>query len=76
MVLSKIEEYEKLSDKAYIESIQQKYVKHLKDRVNPGKPIIKKAWVVRFIDENKYPGAWIELVMDDNGEVLRVDRSR
>ena len=76
MAISKIKEYEIISNEAYIESIQQKYVKHLDNRAKPGKPEMKKAWVVRFVDNKKYPGAWTELVMDDKGEVLRIDKSR
>ena len=76
MALSKIREYDIISSDAYIESIKQKYVKHLTNRAKPGKPSMKKAWVVKFIDNKKYPGSWTELIMDDKGEVLRIDKSR
>jgi hydroxypyruvate isomerase len=65
-----------LSDKAYLESIGQRYVKLVGDRHEPGKVETKKAWVARFIDDALYKGAWVELVLDDEGTVLRVDRSR
>ena len=73
---SKIREYEKISDEAYIESMKQKYVKITEDRARPGEVKTKKAWVVRFIDNKRYNGAWLEIVLDDDGKVLRVDKSR
>lgn len=76
MAMSKIKEYQVISNEAYIESIKEKYVRYLENRAKPGKPEIRKAWVVRFVDNKRYPGAWTELVMDDKGEVLRVDKSR
>ena len=73
---SKVLEYERLSDEAYIESAKQKYVRTIADRSRPGEVKTKKAWVVRFVDDKRYEGAWIEIVLDDEGRVLRVDKSR
>ena len=73
---SKIRDYETISDEAYVESTKQKYVKISKDRAKPGEVELKKAWVVRFIDNKRYDGAWLEIVLDEKGKVLRVDKSR
>lgn len=73
---SKIRDYETVSNEAYIESARQKYVKITEDRAKPGEVKTKKAWVVRFIDNKRYDGAWLEIVLDDDGKVLRVDKSR
>lgn len=76
IAMSRVRDYEKISNEAYVESIKQKYIKHMEDRTRPGKSTTKKAWVVRFIDDKKYPGAWIDVVLNDDGEVLRIDKSR
>lgn len=73
---TKIREFHKLSDAAYMESMKQKYVKVTEDRARPGAVRIKKAWVIRFIDNQPHDGAWIEIVIDDDGNVLRVDKCR
>ena len=46
----KIREKVKLTDKSYLESLNQRYVKVIEDRGKPGKVELKKAWVARFID--------------------------
>ena len=72
----RISEYAKLTDKAYLRSIDLKYIKSIENREKPGEVKINKAWVVRFIDDGKYKDAWIELMLDENGEILKVDQSR
>lgn len=72
----KIREYVKLSDKAYLQSLGQKYVRLAEKRGRPGKIELKKAWVARFVDNARYEGAWVELVLDEEGNVLRIDQSR
>lgn len=73
---TKIREFEIISDEAYVESAKQKYIKTTEDRSKPGKVRMTKAWVVRFIDNKRYSGAWIEIVLDDEGRVFRTDKSR
>ena len=72
----KAKEYVRLSDKAYLQSFGQKFVKLIEDRRREGKVEMKKAWVARFVDNERYEGAWVEIVLDDNGKVLRVNQSR
>ena len=72
----KIREKVKLTDKSYLESLNQRYVKVIEDRGKPGKVELKKAWVARFIDNGRYEGAWVELVLDEQGKVIRIDQSR
>lgn len=72
----KINEYVRLTDKAYLRSTDLKYVKLIDNRGKPGDVKLKKAWVVRFIDDGKYKDAWVELVLDENGEILKFDQSR
>ena len=72
----KVKEYVKLSDRAYLRSLRRKYVKLIENRGRPGKVELKKAWVARFVDDARYEGAWVELVLDDKGNVLRVEQSR
>ena len=72
----KIKKYVKLTDKAYLRSTDLKYVKIIENREKPGEVKLKKAWVVRFIDDGKYKDAWVELVLDENGEILKFDQSR
>lgn len=73
---TKAKELAKISDKAYLRSLSQKYVKITKDRGKPGKVELTKAWVARFVDDSKYEGAWVELVLDEHGNVLRIEQSR
>jgi hypothetical protein len=54
----KINEYVRLTDKAYLRSTDLKYVKLIDNREKPGDVKLKKAWVVRFIDDGKYKDAW------------------
>ena len=72
----KVGNYAKLSKAAYIETMEKKLVKVTENRALPGKVEIVKAWVVRFIDCQPYEGAWVDLVISEDGEVIRVDRSR
>lgn len=72
----KVKEYVKLSDRAYLRSLERKYVKLIENRERPGKVDLKKAWVARFADDARYEGAWVELVLDEEGNVLRVEQSR
>ena len=72
----KAKEYVRLSDKAYLQSFGQKFVKLIEDRRREGKVEMKKAWVARFVDNERYEEAWVEIVLDDNGKVLRVNQSR
>ena len=72
----KIKEYVRLTDKAYLHSTDLKYVKLIENREKPGDVKLKKAWVARFIDDGKYKNAWVELVLDENGEILKFDQSR
>lgn len=72
----KINEYVKLTDKAYLDSTNLKYVKLIDNREKPGDVELKKAWVARFIDDGRYKDAWAELVLDENGEFLKFDQSR
>jgi hypothetical protein len=65
-----------LSDKAYLKSFGQKYVKLIADRGKAGEVELRKAWVARFVDDERYRGAWVEIVLDDDGQVLRVNQSR
>jgi hypothetical protein len=76
MAEEKVKNYVKLSDRAYLKSFGQKYVKIADNREKPSKVEIKKAWVARFVDDALYEGAWVELILDDNGNVLRVEQSR
>lgn len=72
----KVNEYTTLTDKAQVSSIDLKYVKLIDNREKPDDVTIKKAWVVRFVDDGKYKDFWIELALDDNGEILKVEQSR
>ena len=72
----KVKEYVKISERAYLRSFGQKYVKLIENRGKPGKFKLKKAWVARFVDDARYEGAWVELVLDEKGNVLRVEQSR
>lgn len=72
----KVKEYVRLSEKAYLKSFGQKFVKLIEDRGRAGSVEIKKAWVARFVDDERYEGAWVEIVLDDDGKVLRVNQSR
>jgi hypothetical protein len=65
-----------LSDGAYLSSFREKFVKLVEDRRKPGKVEVRKAWVARFNDDAYYKGAWLEIVLDEDGTVLRVDQSR
>lgn len=72
----KVKEFVKVSERAYLRSLGQKYVKLVGNRGKAGKVELKKAWVARFVDDARYEGAWVELVIDEKGNVLRVDQSR
>jgi len=72
----KINEYVKLTDKAILHSADLKFVKLIENREKPGDVKLKKAWVVRFNDDGKYKDAWAELVLDEDGEILKFDQSR
>lgn len=72
----KIKERVKLTEQGYLESLDQRYVKIIKDRGKPGKVELKKAWVARFIDNGRYKGAWVELTIDEKGNIIRIDQSR
>jgi hypothetical protein len=72
----KVREYVKLSDGAYLRSLGRKYVKLIEDRGRPGEVELRKAWVARFVDDARYEGAWVELALDEDGNVLRVEQSR
>jgi len=72
----KVREHVRLSDKAYLRSFGQKFIKLIKDRGKAGEVELKKAWVARFIDDSKYKGSWVEIVLDDDGKVLRINQSR
>jgi len=73
---TRAKELAKISDKAYLRSLGQRYVKVTEDRAKPGKVELKKAWVARFTDDTRYEGAWVELVLDEQGNVLRIEQSR
>ncbi len=73
---TKARELTGLSDRAFLRSLRQKYVKLTEDRESPGGVETKKAWVATFEDSTHHEGGWIELVLDDDGTVLRVDQSR
>lgn len=76
MAEDKVREYVKISDRAYLRSLRQEYVKLVENRGKPSKVELKKAWVARFADDARYEGAWVELVLDEKGNVLRVEQSR
>ena len=69
-------EHVKLTDQAYIHSLNIKYVKIVKKLEKPSKIEIKKAWVAKLVDNGLYKDAWVEITLDEEGNLLKIDQSR